>query len=277
MAAESPKTRPVRLAMHSRKDTDDVYDGIVYQKGAAVLEMLEDWLGAEPFRRSLHRYLTDHQFGSATTTDLARAIQQESGVNAGPVLFSFLDHPGAPVFHFSLVSGEGASKLEIEQGDHPWTAPVCFHAPSGERRCEVVNASHAEVRLPGQPAWMWPNAYGSGYYRSLLTPALLEALVRDGYSQLTGPERLALAGDVASLMSSGDLRAADVMKILPNMARDGEPRVSARATAIALQLAVAAPEAVRAQYAAWLKKTMGLAIIAPEQSRNMEEFFREKQ
>jgi alanyl aminopeptidase len=277
MAADSPKTRPVRLEMHSRKDTDDVYDDIVYQKGAAVLEMLEDWLGPEPFRRSLHRYLTHHQFGNATTTDLARAIQQESGVNASPVLFSFLDRPGAPLFRFSLASDEGASKLEIEQGDHPWTAPVCFHADSGERRCQVVNASQAEVRLPGRPAWMWPNAYGSGYYRSLLTPALLEALVRSGYNQLTKPERLALAGDVEALMSSGDLRAADVMKILPQVARDREPRVTARATAIALQLAVAAPEAVRAQYAAWLKKTMGLTVIAPEQAQSMEEFFREKQ
>jgi hypothetical protein len=81
---------------------------------------------------------------------------------------------------------------------------------------------------------------------------------------------------VQSLMSSGDLRAADVMKILQRMARDREPRVSAHATAIALELAVAAPEAVRAKYTTWLKKTMGLTTITPEQARSMEEFFREK-
>jgi len=33
---------------------------------------------------------------------------------------------------------------------------------------------------------------------------------------------------------------------------------------------------VRAQYAAWLKKTMGLTLISPEQAQSMEEFFREK-
>jgi len=276
MAADSPRTRPVRLEMHSRKETDDVYDGIVYQKGAAVLEMLEDWVGPEPFRRSLHRYLADHRFDNAATTDLARAIRQETGVDAAPVLISFLDRPGAPVFRFSLASDKGASKLKIEQGDHPWTAPVCFHADSGERRCEVVNASRAEVSLPRRPVWMWPNAYGSAYYRSVLTSALLEALVRNGYDQLTKPERLALAGDVQDLTSSGDLRAADVMKILQRMARDREPRVSAHATAIALELAVAVPAAVRAQYAAWLKKTMGLTLIPPEQAQSIEEFFREK-
>jgi alanyl aminopeptidase len=277
MGSDTPRFRPVRLEMHSRKDTERVYSGVVYQKGAAILEMIEDWVGPEPFRRSLHRYLTDHQFGNADTSDLARAIRQEAGVDASPVLTSFLDRPGAPVFRFSLASGEGGSKLEIAQGDHPWTAPVCFHAEGSEQRCEVVSATHAEVPLPGSPAWVWPNAFGSGYYRSLLTPALLEALARNGYNHLTKPERLALAGDVASLMSGGDLRAAEAMRILPNLARDREPRISARATAIALELALAAPESVRAEYAAWLKKTMGLTILAPEQARSMEEFFREKQ
>src|ERR1700679_398114 len=38
-----PKTRPVRLEMHSRKDTDGVYRQIVYQKGAAILVMLDGW------------------------------------------------------------------------------------------------------------------------------------------------------------------------------------------------------------------------------------------
>jgi alanyl aminopeptidase len=276
MASDSPEKRPVRFEMHSRKETEDVYNNIIYVKGAAVLEMLEDWLGSEPFRRSVHRYLTDHQFGNATTADLARAIEQESGVNAGPVLFSFLDRPGTPLFRFSLTSDKTASKLEIEQGNPPWTAPLCFHAQGNGRRCDVVSTSHTELRLPGAPAWMWPNAYGSGYYRSLLTSALLEDLIGNGYNQLTAPERLALASDVEDLTNRGNLRAADVMRILQRLAGDREPLVSVHATNIALKLAVAAPETVRTQYAAWLKKTIGLTTISPEQAQSMEEFFREK-
>ena len=275
MAADTPQTRPVRLEMRSRKDTDDVYDRVIYQKGAAILEMLEDWVGPETFQRSLRRYLADHRYGNASSADLAEAIQHEARVDAGPVLFSFLDRPGAPVFHFSLASTGGAAKLEIEQGDSPWTAPVCVHGEGEERRCEVVSASHAEFSLAAPPGWIWPNAYGSGYYRSVLTPAMLNALIR-GYRELGEPERLALAGDLEDMAITGNVQAADVMRILPRMARDSEGRVADRVAAIALELAMAAPNASRAKYADWLKRTMGLRAATPAQAGSIEEFLREK-
>jgi alanyl aminopeptidase len=275
LSADSPGTRPVRLEMHSRQEADDVYNGVVYTKGAAILEMLEDWIGPEPFQRSLHRYLTDHQFSSGTSADLARAIKQESGVDAAPVLFAFLDRPGAPLLRFNLVSDSGGAKLEIEQGDHPWPVPVCFHVADSGRRCEVLNNPQAEVRLDGMPVWIWPNAYGSGYYRSQLTANLLEGLVEKGYSQLEEKERLSLAGDLESLTGSG-VPATEVLKVLPMFAQSQEGEVTAHAAAIALALATAAPDDVRGKYAAWLKKTMGLTLMTPEQARSMEEFFRDK-
>jgi cytosol alanyl aminopeptidase len=275
IAADSPEARPVRLEVHSRKEMDDVYDPFIYYKGAAILEMLEDWLGPEKLQHSLHRYLTDHQFGNASSSDLAQAMKQETRVDAGPVLFSFLDRPGSPVLRFSLASTDASAKLEIEQGNGPWTAPVCFHAENENRRCEVVNSSHAEISLPRTPDWIWPNAYGSGYYRSLLTPALINALIR-GYSELTEPERLALAGDLEDLTQSGEARAADVMRILPGMARDREACVADRATAIALELALASTDAVRGKYATWLKRAIGLSPASPEQAGSIEEFLREK-
>ncbi len=275
LASDSPRTRPVRLEMHSRKEMDDVYDRVIYQKGAAILEMLEDWVGPDVFQRCLQRYLTDHEFHNASSADLAEAIKQESQTDAGPVLASFLDNPGSQVFRFSLDSTSGSAKLEIEQGDHPWTAPVCFHADGGNRRCQVVSATHAEADLPGAPDWVWPNAFGSGYYRSVLTPALLSALSR-GYNHLTEPERLALAGDLEALTSTGDVQAADFMRILPRMIRDREPSVTSAVTAIALELALAAPDTVRAKYADWVQRATGLSAAAPHQTESIEEFFREK-
>ena len=65
MISDSLQTRPLRLGnAFAERDTNYVYDGIVYVKGASILAMLEDWLGPEPFQRSLHRYLIGHQFGT---------------------------------------------------------------------------------------------------------------------------------------------------------------------------------------------------------------------
>jgi cytosol alanyl aminopeptidase len=277
MASDSAGARVVRLEMHSRKEMENVYAGIVYAKGAAILKMLEDWVGPGPFQKSLHRYLIDHQFDVATSLDLAQAIEQESGIDAAPVLFSFLDRPGVPLLHFKISSRGTSAKLEVEQGPQPWTVPVCYHSDGGERQCEVVSRSHSEVPLSRLPAWVWPNAYGGGYYRSLLTADNLGELVKNGYPQLDDLERLALMGDLEGLTRTGDAPAAEIMKIMPRMARNPEARTQVHLGGIALQLAMAAPGPIREKYAAWLEKTMGVAKIVPQQAQGMEEFFRDKQ
>jgi len=276
MSADSAGTRPVRLEMHSRKETDDVYDGIVYSKGASILEMLEDWVGPAAFQRALHRYLTDHQFGNAASRDLILAIKQETGVDVGPVLLGFLDRSGAPVLRFSVVSAEGATKLVVDQDTNPWTIPVCLHIGGMDRRCKLVTTSHAELALSGLPPWIWPNGKGSGYYRSMLTATLLDSLIQKGYGQLEEPERLALVGDLEGLTSTNQLPAAEAMTILPQLVRDPEARVRAHVGLLALGLAAVTPDGDRRMYAEWLKKTMGLPLAAPEQAKSVDSFFREK-
>ena len=87
-----PKTRPVRLEMHSRKDTDGVYSQFVYQKGAAMLVMLDGWLGEDRVRTALHEYLSAHKFGNATTADLEASL-----TGSKPVLDSFSQsEPASP-------------------------------------------------------------------------------------------------------------------------------------------------------------------------------------
>ena len=51
----------------------ELFDAISYNKGGAVLRMLEDFLGEETFRQGIHHYLKSHQYGNARTEDLWRA------------------------------------------------------------------------------------------------------------------------------------------------------------------------------------------------------------
>jgi hypothetical protein len=88
---------------------------------------------------------------------------------------------------------------------------------------------------------------------------------------------MALAADLQGLLGNGDLPAAEVMRILPLVGRFGRPWVAVQTAEIALELAVAAPDEIRRNYAEWLKRTMGMKAITPGQAHSMEEFFREKQ
>lgn len=276
MARDSAGARPVRVEVHSRREADPVYDVVVYIKGASILEMLEDWVGAEAFQRALHRYLTDHQFGNATSSDLAMAIKEETGIDVTPVLFAFLDRPGAPVLRFSLASGQGSPTLAVDQGSNPWPVPVCLHVEEVARHCEVVSTSHAELQLARGSAWIWPNAYGSGYYRSALSRSLLDQLMVRGYGELEEPERLALAADLEALTRADDIPAADVMAIVPRLTRDPEPRVQLHVRALALGLALTTPASDRDAYTAWVQQAIGMAPVDAKQSTSVAQFFKEQ-
>jgi aminopeptidase N len=53
----------------------------IYPKGALVLEMLKQYLGADRFWAGVHRYLTAHAFGNATSDDLRQAMLDATGQN----------------------------------------------------------------------------------------------------------------------------------------------------------------------------------------------------
>ena len=97
MAVDNPaRSRPVRVAVNSRETARDVYNRVVYDKGAAILLMLEGWLGEDRFRDGLRAYLNEHRFGNATTDDLVAALRAASGKDPSRVLNTFLNTTGVP-------------------------------------------------------------------------------------------------------------------------------------------------------------------------------------
>lgn len=218
----SPKTRPVRLEMHNREDTKTVYARVVYDKGAAILLMLDGWLGEDRVQRGLRSYLKDHRFANATTADLESELRAASGVDPAPVMDSFLNQTGIPEIH-GEVRCEGSPKIELAQTntEHTWNVPVCWRTDGLETGCAVVD-SHREVALKSCPAWVEWNAGGTGYYRTAWTAEELNKLE---ISRLTAPERMTLIGDLKALKPS-----MDVSPFLTKLAEDREPEIAKAAS-----------------------------------------------
>lgn len=70
----------------------------IYPKGALVLEMLEHYLGDQRFWAGIHRYLTDHAFGVATTDDLRQAFLDATGENLDWFWREWMYSAGYPAF-----------------------------------------------------------------------------------------------------------------------------------------------------------------------------------
>jgi alanyl aminopeptidase len=215
--------RPVRLPISNRAQAADVYNRLVYTKGAAILAMVEGWLGEENMRNALRAYLKEHQFGLASTADLAEALQAQTGMDVTPVLDEFLDTPGVPRLRARLLCGT-KTKLEIEQTGSRST-PVCFETPR-TAQCSVIQGASGEVDLPSCPAWFFLNAGGTGYYRTEWSTADLFAL-RGALDALTLAEKLTLVFDLQAQKARG----GEAKAILTSLVSETEPSVSIAAGA----------------------------------------------
>ena len=211
MASDAgPQTRPVRLPMPDRTAMRGVYSPFVYQKAASILLMLEAWMGEERFRDALRAYLQQHRDGAASTASLAAALGRE----AGRVLDSFLNRTGVPEVRAEALCGGGKPPaLALRQvGAEPWTLPVCWRT-DGAAACTLMAGAEAQVPLASCPAWIEPNAGGTGYYHSAWPAGRMPPA-----EVLTPAERLTLVFDLQGRPQS---RPA-----LETLARDADPQVA---------------------------------------------------
>ena len=99
-------TRPVEYEVRSPQDCEGMFDVLTYQKGGALLRMLEQYLGAERFREGVSHYLRLHPYGNTETNDLWDAIEETSGEPVRRMMDSWIWQPGYPLVSASVEGGE---------------------------------------------------------------------------------------------------------------------------------------------------------------------------
>jgi alanyl aminopeptidase len=219
---ESPRARPVRVEVHDREGSKDVYNRFVYDKGGSVLLMVEGWLGEDKVRAAARSYLSEHRFGNATTADLEGYLKGASGIDPSAVMHVFLDTTGIPRVSARIKCDETA-QLEIKVAG-PSPVPVCWRGADGTAQCTVMDTPSREVRLQSCPAWTYLNAGGTGYYRTTWTGEQLTTLPVES---LTEAERLTLAYDLRAQTTDRAAARTALMKLTS----DPEPEVAAAAKA----------------------------------------------
>jgi aminopeptidase N len=233
MAADTlTSARKIRQPITSNSDIANAFDGITYEKGRAVLEMFEAWLGSDVFNRGVRRYLRAHAWKNATSADFAAAISAEAGRDVAPAFSTFLDQVGVPLVSVDLTCAKGAPpRVTLAQSRYlplgssamagqRWQIPVCLAfgtAKGRQRQCQLLSEERAEVALPIKecPAWLLPNDGLTGYYRSLPSADLLKRLLDDGGKRLTLAERVGVLSDLRALVDGGLLPAAAVLDLVP--------------------------------------------------------------
>jgi alanyl aminopeptidase len=236
--------RRVRQPIAAKDDIINAFDSITYDKGAALLNMFESYMGREKFRAGIRRYLTKYAWKNATSAEFLAALAGNDPRTAS-AFSTFLDQPGVPLVTVALECRGGAAKLALSQqrflplgsvgsAGQVWEIPVCVRYPAGQseaRACELLSHKSDQLPLPpggGCPAWVEANAGAAGYYFGLYEGNLLEALLKDDAQVLTLAEKVALVGNVASLTRNGKIALGRALALAPSLARDPASQVVAK-------------------------------------------------
>jgi puromycin-sensitive aminopeptidase len=218
-------TRPVEFEVVSPDDAEGMFDVLTYEKGAAVLRMLEQFLGAEPMRDGIRHYLATHAYGNTETTDLWDAIEDVTGQPVRRVMDSWIFQGGHPVVSAEL-TGDGSvlrltqERVRFEGGDEPdegaklgdrWGVPlIVAYGSNGSQHIEKVlfEGTDESVQLGFAPEWVLLNAGGHGFYRARYHQKLLNALVARA-GELSDLERYSLVDDTFTSVLTGTTTAAE--------------------------------------------------------------------
>ena len=242
--------RKIRQPIEAADDIANAFDGITYEKGAAVLRMFEGWMGPDKFRAGVRLYIHEHADGNATTPQFLASLGKAAGQDIVPAFNSFLDQAGVPLLKVKLECGAGAPKLAVTverslpigsrgSSKENWLVPMCVKYADGgstHRQCALLSDPRSEITLTAAkscPAWVNANDQGSGYYRVSYEGGLLERVLVDGGKFLSAAERVSALGDVNALVSSGKLSAAAALQLVPRFSKDPDRLVVESAIEIA--------------------------------------------
>jgi puromycin-sensitive aminopeptidase len=228
-------TRPIEFPVVSPDDAEGMFDVLTYEKGAAVVRMLEQYLGAEAFREGIRRYIAQHAYGNTETTDLWDAIEGATDEPVRRIMDAWIFQGGYPLVTVDLVNdggtlrfgqdpfgyagdlGEGDIELDQRLEARSWPVPLIFSQSAGgvvTFEKVLLESGELEVDLFEAVDWVLANTEGTGFYRVAYAPDLRASLVAKAQTDLSPIERYGLVDDAWAAVLSDRMTAVEFLELV---------------------------------------------------------------
>ncbi|KAF7084371.1 hypothetical protein CFC21_088013 [Triticum aestivum] len=253
-------SHPIEVDVNHVDEIDEIFDAISYRKGAAVIRMLQSYLGAEIFQKSLAAYIKRFAYSNAKTEDLWAALEEGSGEPVKTLMHSWTKQQGYPVVSVKLKDG----KLELEQtqflssgseGVGQWVVPItlCCCSYSVQQKF-LFRGKQEDFNLSGlvecqkkDDFWIKLNVDQTGFYRVSYDEELASRLRHAVETNiLSAADRYGVLDDTYALCMAGKQKLVTLLHLIAAYKNETEYTVLAHAINTSLSIyemmAVAAPE-----------------------------------
>lgn len=230
-------THPIVQTVNTIDDANLAFDDITYDKGLAVLRMLEAYVGEEGFRQGVRDYLNAHLYGNARTQDLWTAVQAASGQPVMEIARSYTTQPGFPLL---TVQGDNcrarnaSGQIQVTQRrfaldeasrtNELWSIPVVATRVGGEPvRTVLPPQAQSTIDLGSCGAYI-VNAGQSAFFRVKYDGANFGRLT-EAFPQLDAADQLGMLLDYFAFGRSGDGPMTDYLELASRLPTDADPVV----------------------------------------------------
>lgn len=232
-------SHPIDVPIRHAEEVEQVFDGISYCKGAAVVRMVQAVLGFHNFQKGLQQYMKDYAYGNTDSEHLWSAWENVSGMPVGELMGSWTHQMGFPLL--KVVKEEWADDkvvLELEQqwfladggaleGDEKnktWTIPVLTATQEGAQAdMTLMREKTATVTIPGKVDWVKLNAGQEVPMRVLPSPELLKRYGSGISSGSMKPmDRAGLVNDAYALVKAGHMAPEALITLLGHYREEEE-------------------------------------------------------
>ena len=193
---------------------------IIYNKGACILAMFEDYTGPEVFVRGLNKYLKKFEYGNASSDDFWNTMKEVSGLNVEKFVDCWIRQKGYPI----VVVEEKNGKFLLKQrkftymglrDDAKWIIPLKIGVfENGEWKTHRLVLEEERVEVDAK-APVLVNFGRGGFVRVKYSDSLLDNLARLAREKkLASVDRWGLQDDLFALTLAGNFDVREYLKFV---------------------------------------------------------------
>src|SRR4051812_39654359 len=234
LALDARRTsHPIQQPVADHSEAMAAFDGITYNKGQALIRMLENYLGEAAFRDGIRAYMAAHAYGNTTTADLWRALERAGHKPVTEIAASFTEQDGVPLISAETACNGDAQRLTLRQGRfvvapartaalpaRNWQIPVAVGKVAMAPSADVVllNGS-TDVSAGSCGEAIKVNLGDIGYYRAEYGPASMAALAK-ALPQMSAADRVNFLADGWAMVQAGRAEPSSYLGLVENVGVD---------------------------------------------------------
>lgn len=205
-------THPIQVEVKHPDEIRTIFDAISYEKGASVLLMLQNYLGADDFRDGLRLYLKRHAYDNTNSTDLWAAWEEVSNKPIKDFMEAWTTKPGYPIvksFDGELSQERFYLNPEASKEAEVWPIPLL---PSGVMPLETLDKASAKAQVSTGEVL---NHDRTSFFRVIYDHKHIQSLsaaVKAG--KLNELDRLGLLADGFEAAKAGYGSTTDILELL---------------------------------------------------------------